>query len=81
MQGKLCKWFENENENFFSCFFKKKQMPSSIYNIGDAVHRIEDREITGAIILTIIERDDDNIIEIQYDEGGTGWWPESFLRL
>jgi hypothetical protein len=63
-------------------------MPSSIYNIGDHVHRIEDREITGAIILTIIERDDDNLIEIQYDEGvsrdgqgGTGWWPESSLRL
>jgi hypothetical protein len=56
-------------------------MPSSIYNIGDHVHRIEDREVTGAIILVIIEGQYDNMIEIQYDEGGRGWWPESSLRL
>lgn len=55
-------------------------MPASIYNVGDRVDRIEDRAVTGATIISIIERDDGNVIEIQYDEGGSGFWPEESLR-
>lgn len=55
-------------------------MPTSSYNIGDAVDRIEDRAVTGATILSIVEKEVDNMIELQYDEGGTGWWPESTIR-
>jgi hypothetical protein len=55
-------------------------MPST-FNIGDRVDRIEDRAVTGATILSIIERENEtNIIEIQYDEGGSGWWPETSIR-
>lgn len=50
------------------------------YQIGDRVDRIEDRAVTGATVITVIERDDDDMIEIQYDEGGSGWWPASSLR-
>lgn len=56
-------------------------MPSTQkYQIGDRVDRIEDRAVTGATVISVIERDDDDMIEIQYDEGGTGWWPASALR-
>lgn len=56
-------------------------MPTSILKVGDRVDRIENREVTGATVLSIIERDDGNVIEIAYDEGGSsGWWPESSLR-
>lgn len=48
--------------------------------MGDRVERVEDREIVGATIITIIVNEDENQIEIEYDEGGTGWWPESCLR-
>lgn len=55
-------------------------MPPSIFTVGQKVNRIEQRDITGATVLTIIERDDGNIIEIGYDEGtGCGWWPETSL--
>lgn len=56
-------------------------MPASIFKINDRVDRIEDREVTAATVIQIIERDDGNMIEIRYDESGlTGWWPESALR-
>jgi hypothetical protein len=50
------------------------------YNIGDRVDRIEDREITGATIISIQEMSDEIIFEIQYDEGGSGWWPISCIK-
>lgn len=51
----------------------------SAFYVGQRVDRIEDREITGAIILTIVEGDE-GLIELQYDEGGTGWWPSSAIK-
>lgn len=50
------------------------------YNIGDRVDRIEDREITGATIISIQDSDDSIIVELQYDEGGSGWWPVSAIK-
>lgn len=50
------------------------------YNIGDRVDRIEDREITGATIISIQDSDDSIIVELQYDEGGSGWWPLSAIK-
>lgn len=50
------------------------------YNIGDRVDRIEDREITGATIISIQVTDDHIIVELQYDEGGSGWWPVSAIK-
>lgn len=52
--------------------------------IGQRVRRLEDREVTGATVLSIKESprqndSDTTIVEIQYDEGGSGWWPEKTL--
>jgi hypothetical protein len=49
------------------------------YNIGDRVDRIEDREITGATIISIQEGIDITV-ELEYDEGGSGWWPISCIK-
>jgi hypothetical protein len=78
----FCNLYEDVNE-----WYKKINdiMPPSIFNVGDRVERIEDREIVGATVLTIVIASEygnqENSIEIEYDEGGTGWWPESSLRL
>ena len=50
------------------------------YNVGDRVNRIEDREVTGATITAVQEHGEQTSYEIQYDEGGSGWWPESCLQ-
>jgi hypothetical protein len=51
------------------------------YQVGDRVDRIEDREITGATVISIQRIDDNNIsVELQYDEGGSGWWPVSAIK-
>lgn len=50
------------------------------YKVGDRVERIEDREVTAATIISIQTVRDDTILELQYDEGGTGWWPTSSVR-
>lgn len=57
------------------------------FEVGERVKRIENREITGAIVLEICELEsDDFIYHIKYDEGpgighdGTGWWGENFLE-
>lgn len=54
-------------------------MPTT-YKVGDRVDRIEDREQTGATIISIVESGDMTSIELQYDEGGTGWWPENCIK-
>lgn len=46
------------------------------FSIGDRVNRIEDREVTGATVISI----DGESIEIEYDEGGSGWWPAETLE-
>ena len=54
------------------------------YNIGERVDRIEDREVTGATIIaiqeTINETINETIVELQYDEGGSGWWPTTSIK-
>ena len=55
-------------------------MPHS-FVVGQHVHRIEDREVTGAVILSIQGTDDEDVVvELQYDEGGNGWWPVTSIR-
>jgi phage terminase large subunit GpA-like protein len=59
-------------------------MSNQTYQIGQRVDRIEDREITGATIISIQEStdqiNDTTFIELQYDEGGTGWWTAECVR-
>lgn len=51
------------------------------YQVGDRVDRIEDREITGATIISLQESPNGEVIvELQYDEGGSGWWPSSAIK-
>lgn len=50
------------------------------YNVGDRVDRIEDREVTGATVLSVQEHGESVSYELQYDEGGSGWWPEDCIK-
>jgi hypothetical protein len=51
------------------------------YKVGDRVRRIEDREVVGATILQIVDMGSMGYsVELQYDEGGTGWWPVSCIE-
>lgn len=55
--------------------------PTPSYKIGDRVQRIEQRDVTAATVITVqTVGDDDIILELQYDEGGTGWWPATSVR-
>lgn len=47
------------------------------FNINQRVRRIEDREQVNA---TVIGFQDPDYYELSYDEGGTGWWPESAIE-
>jgi hypothetical protein len=52
-----------------------------MYKIGDRVDRIEDREVTGATIINIqISGTGEVYYELQYDEGGSGWWGENAIK-
>lgn len=53
---------------------------TTTYQIGDRVERIEDREVTGATVIAIQETGDSIVVELQYDEGGSGWWPVTSIR-
>jgi hypothetical protein len=58
---------------------------SHAFTVGQHVHRIEDREVTGATILAIVESHvegpgDEASVELEYDEGGKGWWSVSSIR-
>ena len=44
---------------------------------GARVRRIEDREQVNA---TVIGFQDPYYYELSYDEGGTGWWPETAIE-
>lgn len=50
------------------------------YQIGDRVERIEDRDVTAATVLSVQQTRDEVIVELEYDEGGTGWWPATSIR-
>lgn len=45
------------------------------YTIGQRVNRIEDRDPVGAVIIAIQDNGATPLLELAYDEGGTGWWP------
>jgi len=45
------------------------------YKAGDRVNRIEVRPVVGAVILTTEDGPDGQVLELSYDEGGSGWWP------
>ncbi len=47
------------------------------YTKGDRVNRIEECPITGAVVLAVVDGMDEQVMELSYDEGGTGWWPSS----
>lgn len=46
-----------------------------MFTIGQKVNRIENREVTGATVIAV----DGEYFEIDYDEGGSGWWPADSL--
>lgn len=50
------------------------------YSIGQRVERIEDREVTAATVISIQTLGDETVLELQYDEGGSGWWPATCVR-
>jgi hypothetical protein len=54
-------------------------MPTE-YQVGDRVDRIEDREVTGATIISIQDLGETICVELQYDEGSTGWWPVNCIK-
>ena len=46
------------------------------YAVGDRVKRLEARPQVGAVVLAVVDEADGQLLELGYDEGGTGWWPE-----
>jgi len=46
-----------------------------IYAIGQQVSRIEDREQVLAQVLATAEGPKGQVLELAYQEGGSGWWP------
>lgn len=52
----------------------------ALYKIGQHVNRIQDQEPKGAVVIAIqVDPIIGTCYELQYDEGGTGWWPETAL--
>lgn len=54
-----------------------------VFAIGQRVDRIEDREVTGATIIKIqldSDRYENSCAELEYDEGGSGWWPLTAIK-
>jgi hypothetical protein len=45
------------------------------YTIGQKVKRIEDRPQVAAVVIAAGEGPDGQMLELAYEEGGTGWWP------
>ena len=50
------------------------------YATGDRVRRLEARPEVGAVVLTAEDGWEGQILELSYDEGGTGWWPSSAVE-
>lgn len=56
---------------------------NNVFTVGQRVDRIEDREVTGATIIRLQldnERYENSCAELEYDEGGSGWWPLSAIK-
>ena len=45
------------------------------YSTGDNVKRIEARPQVAAVVLTVADGWDGQLLELAYEEGGSGWWP------
>ena len=58
--------------------------PAHVYNIGDLVDIIESGEVVmGAKIIAIQASDGpmmETSVELEYDKGGSGWWPVSSIK-
>jgi hypothetical protein len=56
-----------------------------MFAVGDRVDRIEQREVTGATVIGVSssgnEHTNEQILELEYDEGGTGFWPSTAVVL
>lgn len=50
------------------------------YTTGQRVKRVEDRPQVGAVVLAVDDGSDGQMLELSYDEGGTGWWPASAVE-
>jgi hypothetical protein len=50
------------------------------YAIGNRVKRLEGRPQVGGVVLDVAEGPEGMAYELSYDEGGSGWWPESSLE-
>ena len=50
------------------------------YTIGQKVMRIEDRPQVAAVVIAVEDGPDGQLLELAYDEGGTGWWPASAVE-
>lgn len=50
------------------------------FQIGQQVKRIENAPQVDATIIQIVTAMDENIAELAYIEGGTGWWPVDCLK-
>lgn len=51
---------------------------SARYNVGDMVHRL-DGSGKGVIVTIGGKPGEHQVYEVEYDEGGRGWWPEGAL--
>jgi len=45
------------------------------YATGDNVKRLEDRPQVAAVVIAVEDGPDGQLLELAYEEGGTGWWP------
>ena len=50
------------------------------YATGDRVRRLEARPEVGAVVLSAEDGWEGQVLELSYDEGGTGWWPSSAVE-
>jgi hypothetical protein len=50
------------------------------YAVGDRVKRLEARPQVGAVVLAVEDGMEEQVLELSYDEGGTGWWPASAVK-
>ncbi len=50
------------------------------YKTGDQVQRIENRSETTATVLSVADGMDGQILELEYIEGGTGFWPADSVQ-
>lgn len=45
------------------------------YSVGDHVRRVEGRLQVSAVVIAVEQGLDEQLLELSYEEGGTGWWP------